>query len=380
MNIEKMQHSITPKPQEKDSESFTSPSISSITHPEQLSSDVCIDLATNIKRVAHPVLLIGIGASGKTSLLASLLNYPAITKQPLVTTRYGSPLLPSSYPNVDIRTKDARLFYNKALEKIAANQPQAGSSGDPLYVSVHASYKVPNHPQPWERNFAFLEMMGEMIEMAPSPGENGDSFRSLPDQVSALLSHYDGPLSLIFVGPAANARSPIGGLDNAHPALVNAIQNYQRLRTNQSKDNLLYVLTYWDQWTQNQPNLFAHPTGEDLAQALSQQPVRQSWNAFRALHNCVRTLSILPYAPGFFKDDAQGNKMFLGAAGPNAEVYASFNEAIWNWLYGNATEDSVAQKRLSLKPSIATQPPSFMERALSYLLLDMGKGLFRLSK
>jgi hypothetical protein len=178
----------------------------------------------------HPVLIFGTRASGKSLALASLLNYARHSIDSHISVRLVDFNYPKSCPNPDELRDWARELYNGEISRFQKDPRQVllGTRRDyPFFVPVQTAFlpegKTARGKEEIAR-FAFLESMGEWLRK-----EKDDySFQDLRPEISAVLEHFNAPLSAIFVAPATSDEV----LDNddvneSHEALAHCMDEYE---------------------------------------------------------------------------------------------------------------------------------------------------------
>jgi hypothetical protein len=305
---------------------------------------------------AHPVLIMGISATSKTSMISSLLYYPSVAQSPLLSLRAGPDLFPADFPKSGTRNAAGRVFLDYCLRAMARREAPEFTTGDPYYTSITATF-APRGGEPYQRNIGFLEIMGEHFE--PDSRRLNDQAR---ENFLPLLRDFDAPLSIIFCAPAVVEGSGQRQAD-AHQALVNCIAKYRDLRGDrQSSDHLLYLLTYWDEVSDDNGSPLSVPTKRQISRQLQAPALQTSWNAFSHLPGHK---AFLPYTAGKFDRDGDERTLDVISAPGNVD-YARFNEALWNWLYGNIRLADDARERPYLHPRLKL--PSLRKTAMESFL------------
>ncbi len=281
----------------------------------------------------HPVMLFGTRASGKSSLLASLLHYlqsdpdsPAIPVQ-------GEWIVPTdtSYgQNVaDATTK----FLTHVMNNFHDGQAAPSTRDEfPFYIPIILR---PNNGQP-EVKFAFLESRGEFYAIDRS---SKDLFKDLREEVSDVYRNYPKPISILLIGPYvmgdAYAHEPpselaITEMKESDTALFGALQAYQKARTFRELDKYLFLLTKWDAHTRTiSDNEFINPP-RGLVSHLISTRYPKAWRLFQNMQP-EEALS-MQYSAGIMSGNAR-----VDVPNKFKPLMSKYPQKLWGWLYDNAS-------------------------------------------
>lgn len=317
----------------------------------------------------HPVVLFGTSASGKTSLLLSLLAF--LKSRPDLDT--GLFLCPSllGAGNAYGQTihADARALFEVLTQAfIRGEKIPATRSLLPFFVPVEI--------RPKNRvavRFAFLESDGEWYRPDTKDGETLAGKRTLfkewRREIEEFVSAYREPITFIYLAPYTQIDGDADRVvdreqvASAGLAIEGVVQAYDQVRGDQRhSDRHLLLVTKWDA-RQTKVPLGSEVLDEDLdaLEDLLNGRYNQAYAAFKNLPgHCFRNA----YSSGV-----------IGRSGlrqprdeDEAEAIATYPYKLWNWLYGNA---SIARGEAAAE--LFPQPPKppalirFWTRLLDYL-------------
>ena len=138
----------------------------------------------------HPVILFGSAASGKTSLLASLLATVRTEPTLLVTTVLGDPLLSlkSKYGRY-LQSRSEAFYFKTVQDFIDGRAPAKTNIQLPFFVPV--VFRPKNHS---ELRFAFMESNGEWYR----PDRSSDAFFPvLRSEIENFIRHYQKGITFV---------------------------------------------------------------------------------------------------------------------------------------------------------------------------------------
>jgi hypothetical protein len=284
----------------------------------------------------HPVMLFGTRASGKSSLLASLLHYlesdsesPAIWVQGewivSTDTTYGQ--------NAADATKN---FLTHVLNNFHDGQAAPRTIDEfPFYIPIILR---PNNGQP-EVKFAFLESRGEFYSIDKN---SKDLFKELRDEVSDVYKNFPKPISVLIIGPYvmgdAYAHEPpselaLKEMKDSDTALLGALKAYQRTRNYREFDKHLFLLTKWDAHTRSiSDNEFSNPP-RGLVSNLISIKYPKTWTFFQTMQ--TEEANSMQYSAGIMSGTSRVN-----VPSEFKSVMSKYPIKLWNWLYSNANDGS----------------------------------------
>lgn len=307
---------------------------------------------------AHPVLIFGTHSSGKTLMLLSLLAY-AQRSGGAIAVRLGDPVFPPGFrgypPNViaDDPHAYAQQLYNIMLPAFAAgNRPPATQLNAPYFIPIVLGGK---NAKERECKFAFMESMGEWYERDP---QTPYQFREFKLLVSAILTKFTRPISILFMAPT-NINDNPAETQYSYNCLVHCMEEYMTKRIGGIKDNVALLIGKWDTKFNPAQPLFGNVTGNKMADQL-QKWGNNFWTTFQNITDPGGPRSgawkaLSPHAAAWI--NREGHIVEPGEFSP---VFKKFNQTLWNWLYGNVAESAARQPgtRAVLFPEVVPLGPS----------------------
>ena len=282
----------------------------------------------------HPVLVFGTTAAGKTTALYSLIFYACQNPNSKMQISLGKSVFPKDYPEAGERYKDAEDFFNNGVTSFArAELPKPTQKSAPFFIpiDIEVDGKV--------RKFAFLEGMGEWYERESAEGP----YRQFQPEVDAILKLYEFGISIIFVAPTIDTQSVQKGY--SHQCLAHTMAEYNEVRLDRNRDNILLLLTKWD--ATHDPSLlnqkFCDASPTDVSNEIKNWLL--VWPKFAGLTGLrVNAKTLMPYSAVWTTDGKSIIRLEK-----YARVFSKFNRTLWNWLYGNITESRVCDSWDSAK-------------------------------
>ena len=282
----------------------------------------------------HPVLVFGTQASGKTTMLQSLLRYPQLYPDSGISPRLGPTVLGWD-PDGANRYMLAEIFYRQTLPNFISGQaaaPTVLTTGMPLFIPVDIEINRKGIARDTAR-FVFLDGMGEWYQK-----EGGVRLRSLPEEICYLLSQFSNPISVIFVAPCVmvdrlHNRADVILRDYSHECLAYTMDQYHGIRNKKELDNVLLLYTKWDAiYRPDDPSghfgavgpEFFYETVKDWPFALSK------FSGLNELRPDAK--AIMPYSASWMIDETT-----MIPQGDYDVIFNKYNRTLWNWLYGNAS-------------------------------------------
>jgi hypothetical protein len=304
----------------------------------------------------QPVVLFGNGASGKTTLLMSLLAAIRTSPQLQAGLKLGEPILDPSHRYGSYLWSEAQRFFGlrtqEFIEGIASE-----SSKIPLPFFIPLIFAPTNKP---ELKIAFMESNGEWYR-ADRKADN--FFTPLKEQVEDFIRSY--PLGILFVhlvpytqqelySTNGNTSADAKELSEASLAVSGALQAYQKVRPDKTFDRHIMLVTKWD----------AHsPEGIDPTSALFDHPAEvydfvskkysQAYSTFCNMGLDPNQIALNGYCAG------QISGRNIRMAQPGSELAAAiqrFQVGLWKWLYRNSLD---LNGQLVLDPFPVDRPGPF---------------------
>lgn len=307
-------------------------------------------LADHLERTRrHPVILFGVGASGKTTMLMSLIQ--ALNRSGEVNIYLGDPILPKDHPEAEDAHEQAITFFERDAQSFALGEMVKGTRAErPYFIPVDVERRRDGRIV----RLALLEGQGEWYR--PVRRGRGSMFPAFKEDIAEIMEYYGESLSVIWAAPYSIGSGKID-TEDSDLGLVGAINAYKKHRSSIQQDFHLYLLTKWD--------CFAEPLADkanfsvvtaEMVEEQIQDRYPNSWPNFAGL-------ALKTTGRRFFMQYAAGHIVGDRVRIPPQRHRAAFDRyprTIWNWLYGNATQTEVAadeKLREVLFPDVLPRPP-----------------------
>lgn len=284
----------------------------------------------------QPVVLFGNAASGKTSLLLSLLAITR-TETSLDTGVFlGDPILrsDSEYGRYLIESSED-FFGRKTQDFIEGKAPPASKMDLPFFVPIAFRPRLGR-----EVKFAFMESNGEWYR--PDRDSNR-LFRRLKGQIEDFISNYQG--GIVFIHLVPYTQRPVHGanpdpaddasqINEASLAISGALQAYESVRVNKRNDRHMMLVTKWDAHRPSDADrLDALTDHEEDVVAIVQNRYAAAFNSYRGLSLEPSQLSMNGYCAGLMNE--------RGAVGLRKDdelraTVVKYPINMWRWLYKSA--------------------------------------------
>jgi hypothetical protein len=333
------------------------------THDQQPNhSDPTTYLYNLLKRLhgKHPVFLFGSQAAGKSLVLLSLFQYAQRGDKADFAVTLGSDILPSDAPDAESRNAAGAGFFRRSVDDVLNRVlPEATQIpiGQPVYIPINLTVPTEAYQDVPSVQLVLMDGMGEWFEKIPkSPRED---HRPFPIEIEFLLRQFSGPISAIFVVPATGPN--VDPADAAmHQAASAAMARYQKTREMHDDDNLLLLVTKWD--AIHPPNRnnssFGSASADDVISTL--KPVGTAWQSFRTMANVPKgSRGLLQYSAAWI-NERHVTPPHIKAV----PIFERYTRTLWNWLYGNATQDTEegVRSRQVLFPDVEAPPAPAMSK------------------
>lgn len=358
------------------------------------------------RRRVHPVLVFGTVASGKSTMLQSMLAYLNRDPDTNIQVMEGAPIVPADFPGAEERILDGTSFVQRSVQDFHLNRKATKTSKPaPFFVPID----LEPHRYAADRNgrisLAFLESMGEwylpstyLADISEDQAGAG-IFQPFKPEIEAVLRHFSLGLTVIYVGPFATIGNrarradalaqdqmhagvttdaggrPVAvvGHDPVHDlAIVGSMRQYMELRPNKSRDNHMFLVSKWDLHPPRGVNEPLHGAveAEELDELLRTN-YPQSWAQYSQMMGLSPgAKAFMPYCAGRFIDGAPAP---MGQSEP--AVYRRFNRTLWNWIYGNARQ---ALDRSDVKSARGIARPPLFDDVAPETVPEGSTGLERL--
>ena len=321
-------------------------------------------LADHLERTRrHPVIVFGIGASGKSTMLMSLVQ--ALNRCPEVNIYLGDPIFPEGHPEAAAEHEQAINFFERDAQKFAIGELVPATRHDrPFFIPVDVQRRSDGRTV----RLALLEGRGEWY--APIRGGTGSMFPKFKEDIADIISFYGESLSVLWVAPFSVGGGKDEDTQDSDLGLKGAINEYRRLRQSIAQDFHLFLLTKWDC---KAPPLaddagFSVVTAAKVEQLLEER-YPNSWPDYQGL-------TLKTTGRRFFMQYSSGHIVQDRVKVPPQRHRSAFDRyprTVWNWLYGNATLTQIdadhGRERANLFPDVMPRP---MRRA------SLGERLSRL--
>jgi hypothetical protein len=286
----------------------------------------------------QPVILFGNAASGKTSLILSLLAAIRTDARLDAGLFLGDPILDTSRKYGSYLWEQASQFFGlKTQQFIEGTAAPRTNIELPFFIPL--VFRPSGKP---EARLAFMESNGEWYR---SQRQGNRFFPPLRQQVEDFLKHYGGGILFIHLLPytqrhlyttAQNAGDDASELQEASLAVSGALQAYRDVRPDKSNDHHLILITKWD----------AHSVdGLDSIDALHDDPrdvaafvglrYTQALTTFRGLGLAPVQMAINGYCSGQI---SANNVIRAGLDDERGEAIRRFPVGLWRWLYRHTLE------------------------------------------
>jgi hypothetical protein len=317
-------------------------------------------LADHLERTSrHPVIVFGIGASGKSTMLMSLVQ--ALNRNSEVNAYLGDPIFPPGNDEAVEEHEQAIQFFERDAQQFAIGELVPPTRHEnPFFIPVDVQRKSDGRMV----RLALLEGKGEWY--APIRGGTGSMFPKFKEDIADILSFYGESLSVLWVAPFSVGGGKDQDTQDSDLGLLGALNEYRKLRRSIAQDFHLFLLTKWD--------CKAEPLADDPSfSVVSAQKVERileerypnSWPNYQGL-------ALQTSGRRFFMQYSSGHIVQERVKVPPQRHRTAFDRyprTVWNWLYGNATLTQIdaehSRKRATLFPDVLPQPvrrAPFLER------------------
>lgn len=286
----------------------------------------------------HPILIFGTRASGKTTLLTSLLNYFRNEIGSNGTLLLSGPLLPTDTPQGKEVEEEAKNFFNRVVHDFNRGEP-APQTRFPIPFFIPLILEPKNSGK--KIKIALLESQGGFYQVDKNlRGYNPE----IKPEIRDIYENFDKPLSIILIAPF----SPVddkneNNIDineefaNIDSGLLSVITDYQRYRNEKFRqaDKINFLLTKWDMYfTEKKVPLYPQffEFNPELIKKIIQKKYQSAWAHFVNMSN-IKTgnKGAMPYSVGIIEENRNTN------AGMHQRKLNEFPRRLWEWIYFNAT-------------------------------------------
>jgi hypothetical protein len=284
----------------------------------------------------QPVILFGTAASGKTSLLLSLLAI-ARTETSLDTGVFlADPILrpDSAYGRYLIENAE-EFFGRKTQEFIEHRAPASSKIALPFFVPIAFRPRLGR-----EVKFAFMESNGEWYR---PDRDSSRLFKRLKGQVEDFISQYQG--GIIFIHLVPYTQRPVYGaqpdpaddaslINEASLAISGALQAYENVRVNKRNDRHIMLVTKWDAHRPSDADRIDMLSGDkEEVEAIVNERYAAAFNSYRGLSLESSQLQLNCYISGLMN---QQGTVGLRKDDELRSTVISYPINLWRWLYKSA--------------------------------------------
>ena len=284
----------------------------------------------------QPVIFVGNKATGKTSVLLSLIALLKRQPELKVSAFLDPPLLDERSKLGSYQKVQAETFFFKGVQRfIDGNVIPKTALEVPFFVPVSVRPETAPHV-----TFAFMESNGEWYR--PKKDSNA-LFPPLRKSIEEFIQTYQGGIIFIYTMPFTQQAlwssevqpdSDADAIQDADLAIAGAMQSYERVRYDKAHDRHLFLITKWD----------GSAAGGNLAEALSgtqegevsQFAVTrfpQSLALINGLGIGKDQVALQHYCSGII--NANGPQS-LSRANPLKDIVLSYPKNLWMYLYKQA--------------------------------------------
>lgn len=283
----------------------------------------------------HPVIVFGNANSGKTLLLLSLLALIKTESRLKIGLRLGEPLLDITVPAGQAAWAHAEEIFGRHTQLfIDGTLPPATAVREPFFVPL-----VLSPSESVETKIALFESNGEWY--APD-FDAGRLFPPLRKQIEQFILHFEGAISFLHVVPRTQSDGSGGGIAEdvksisiADLAIVGALHQYAKLRSDKSQDMHLLLVSKWDAHADTHPGVSVEDVLQDSDDDVLEFVTKycpQSYAALTGLRLRPEQVRLSAYCSARVV-----NKQIATLPRKAALSLQSIHEHLWNWVYRHAS-------------------------------------------
>ncbi|MEA3003557.1 MAG: hypothetical protein QOH81_2345 [Sphingomonadales bacterium] len=312
----------------------------------------------------QPIILFGNAASGKTTLILSLLATIRTEAQLEAALFLGDPVLDTSKKYGAFLWEQASLFFGLKTQQFLEGTASPRTNIElPFFIPL--IFRPNGKP---EVRIAFMESNGEWYR---ADRQTNRFFPPLRKQVEEFLRNYTGGILFIHLLPytqrvlyssAEGTGNDATDLTEASLAVSGALQAYDAVRPDKRNDRHLMLVTKWD----------AHSSaGLDSVEALHDHPdevsdfvaqrYSQAFITFRGLGLEPSNIGLNGYCAGQI---SANNVIRAGHDSDMREAILRYPIGLWRWIYQKTLEIE-GQTPLDPFPMRRTGPFSWIGNLLN---------------
>lgn len=292
----------------------------------------------------HPVLIFGTRASGKTTLLTSLISYMNYDPDSPGICHLGEEIVPnSSRYGIRVLAEAKDIFYNDVPNFHRGIAAKRTRLENPIFIPLKFMPKV----KAAAAKIALLETEGEFFQV-DSRERRGELI--LKNEIIDIYKYFPERLSIIIVAPFClssryeepeESEAEKEEIERSDSSLAASLQKYLDYRAEKYRENdrFIFVLTKWDEFT-------GGATGDNFLtppQAIVEQQIenkfQMSWSLYKnmPIHGARNSLH---YCSGIIA----GNDR-LPTPASHKKMLSTFPRSLWKWIYLNATTGSTSENK-----------------------------------
>jgi len=316
------------------------------------------------ERGYHPVVIFGSSASGKSSLLTSLLAYLQVDDDAKIQIRLGEAFALDDEAYGQWAETESKGFFFRTVEEFIGGLAKASTmSPNPFFIPV----VIKPHGNLPEMKFAFLESRGDWYNPQK---ETNEFFQRLREEISSVLVNFQKGISFLHIAPYTQVETWNESAQNqqvlditmrqkADLAIVGALNSYKAVRVVKHRDAHLFLVTKWDAYAPPGGNTgsFSAPSIEEVT-GVARERYPRAYAAFLnlSLENPEKwQKQLMQYCSGVFS----GRAVSRPSSELRGQIYR-YPRVLWSWLYSNATRDEGREQ--SLFPQPPPRAPTLLDK------------------
>lgn len=286
----------------------------------------------------QPIILFGNAASGKTTLILSLLATIRTEAQLEAALFLGDPILDTSKKYGSFLWEQASLFFGLKTQQFLEGTASPRTNIElPFFIPL--IFRPSGKP---EVRLAFMESNGEWYR---TDRKQNRFFPPLRQQIEEFLRNYAGGILFIHLLPytqrvlyssGEGASNDAADITEASLAVSGALQAYDAVRPDKRLDSHLMLVTKWDAHSSEGLDSVEalHDDPEEVAAFVSQR-YSQAFISFRGLGLEASNVALNGYCAG----QISGNNVIrAGHDSEMREAILRYPIGLWRWIYRKTLE------------------------------------------